>query len=61
MNRFRTLYFVVSFIVLPNLIVADNAKFPDFTQLVKEVAPAVVNVSASRAKKRDSPDLLVEQ
>ena len=60
MFNIRYLLFVVTFVVLanvalPNVVLSDsffssNSKFPDFTQLVDEVAPAVVNVSATRAR-----------
>jgi len=52
--NFRLLTFTMVLVVFSNPVFARGSNFPDFTQLVEDVAPAVVNISASRSTKQNT-------
>lgn len=48
MTILRNLLIVLILIIPAQQLFAENRNFPDFTQLVEQTAPAVVNISATR-------------
>ncbi len=61
MNFFRPLFFTVTLIFFSNPLLARGGNLPDFTQLVEDVAPAVVNISATRKINQQSRSNLLEE
>ncbi|MCP4411436.1 MAG: Do family serine endopeptidase [Gammaproteobacteria bacterium] len=54
------MFFTVTLIFFSNPLLARGGNLPDFTQLVEDVAPAVVNISATRKIHQQSRNNLLE-
>lgn len=62
MNLLRPLLLSVTLIICSSPLLARGGDLPDFTQLVEDVAPAVVNISATRkATRQQSRNNLLEE
>jgi len=61
-NLLRPLLLSVTLIICSSPLLARGGDLPDFTQLVEDVAPAVVNISATRkATRQQSRNNLLEE
>lgn len=60
-NRLFTLVFISLFVLLTSSSVMARGNLPDFTNLVKTVAPGVVNISATREVKSTSRRNMLEE
>jgi len=56
----RQLFFIIVIAFCSNHLLARSTNLPDFTRLVDEVAPAVVNISATRKAQQSSRQNILE-
>jgi serine protease Do len=57
----RNLLIVLILILPTQQLFSENRNFPDFTQLVEQTAPAVVNISATRTANQNSRRTLLDE
>lgn len=60
MYQLRFLLLVLVFFIPSNTLLATGSNLPDFTRLVEKIAPAVVNISATRVNKAPSQRSLLD-
>ncbi|MFT5451633.1 MAG: serine protease Do [Enterobacterales bacterium] len=61
MTILRNLLIVLILILPTQQLFSENRNFPDFTQLVEQTAPAVVNISATRTANQNSRRTLLDE